>query len=33
MTLWRPTSPEEHALVEAAEWKASAPRLPEQPIF
>ncbi|EHN72335.1 hypothetical protein SMCF_8238 [Streptomyces coelicoflavus ZG0656] len=32
-TLWRPTSPEEPALVEASGWTAWPPRLPEQPIF
>ncbi|MFJ7905815.1 ADP-ribosylation/crystallin J1 [Kitasatospora sp. NPDC096204] len=32
-TLWRPTGPEELALVEAADWRAWPPRLPEQPIF
>lgn len=32
-TLWRPVGPEELALIEAAEWKAFPPRLPEQPIF
>ncbi|MEV7599341.1 ADP-ribosylation/crystallin J1 [Kitasatospora sp. NPDC089797] len=32
-TLWRPTGPEELALVEAADWRAWQPRLPEQPIF
>jgi hypothetical protein len=31
--LWRPTGPEELALVEAADWQAWPPRLPEQPIF
>ncbi|MBF6348205.1 MULTISPECIES: hypothetical protein [Nocardia] len=33
LTLWRPTGPEELALVEASEWKAWPPRLLEQPIF
>ena len=33
MTLWRPTGPEELALVEASGWRAWPPRLPEQPIF
>lgn len=33
MTLWRPTGPQELALVEAAGWKAWPARLPEQPIF
>jgi hypothetical protein len=32
-TLWRPTGPEELALVEASDWRAWPPRLPEQPIF
>ncbi|MER7846263.1 ADP-ribosylation/crystallin J1 [Kitasatospora sp. NPDC096077] len=32
-TLWRPTGPQELALVEAADWRAWPPRLPEQPIF
>ncbi|MFD8066463.1 ADP-ribosylation/crystallin J1 [Streptomyces parvulus] len=32
-TLWRPTGPEELALVAAAGWTAWPPRLPEQPIF
>ncbi|MFC1399789.1 MULTISPECIES: hypothetical protein [Streptacidiphilus] len=32
-TLWRPTGPEELALVEASGWCAWPPRLPEQPIF
>ncbi|WP_258723439.1 hypothetical protein [Cellulomonas sp. NS3] len=31
--LWRPTGPEELALVEASGWSAWPPRLPEQPIF
>lgn len=31
--LWRPTGPEELALVEASDWRAWPPRLPEQPIF
>ncbi|MER6090076.1 ADP-ribosylation/crystallin J1 [Streptomyces bluensis] len=31
--LWRPTGPEELALVEASGWTAWPPRLPEQPIF
>ncbi|OWA14502.1 ADP-ribosylation/crystallin J1 [Streptomyces sp. CS159] len=30
-TLWRPTGPEEPALVEASGWTAWPPRLPEQP--
>lgn len=33
VTLWRPTGPEELALVEASGWLAWPPRLPEQPIF
>ncbi|GII22602.1 hypothetical protein Pme01_21990 [Planosporangium mesophilum] len=33
MTLWRPTGPEELALVRASGWRAWPPRLPEQPIF
>ena len=32
-TLWRPTGPEELALVEASGWRSWPPRLPEQPIF
>ncbi|MFC5662168.1 ADP-ribosylation/crystallin J1 [Kitasatospora misakiensis] len=32
-TLWRPTGPEELALVEVADWRAWPPRLPDQPIF
>ncbi|GGY25083.1 hypothetical protein [Streptomyces omiyaensis] len=32
-TLWRPTGPEELALVRELEWRAWPPRLPEQPIF
>ncbi|MER5349929.1 ADP-ribosylation/crystallin J1 [Kitasatospora sp. NPDC002551] len=32
-TLWRPTGPRELALVEAADWRAWPPRLPDQPIF
>ncbi|MFE1273413.1 hypothetical protein [Streptomyces sp. NPDC058757] len=32
-TLWRPTGPEELALVRALDWRAWPPRLPEQPIF
>ncbi|MER8035707.1 hypothetical protein ACWEP8_37800 [Streptomyces hydrogenans] len=32
-TLWRPTGPEELALVRALGWRAWPPRLPEQPIF
>lgn len=33
LTLWRPTGPEELALVEESEWRCWPPRLPEQPIF
>jgi len=33
VTLWRPTGPEELALVEAAGWRAWPPRLLDQPIF
>lgn len=33
VTLWRPTGPHELALVEASDWRAWPPRLPEQPIF
>lgn len=32
-TLYRPVGPRELALIEAAEWKAFPPRLPDQPIF
>ncbi|MFD8698123.1 ADP-ribosylation/crystallin J1 [Kitasatospora purpeofusca] len=32
-TLWRPTGPEELALVAASDWRAWPPRLPDQPIF
>ncbi|MCC2322202.1 hypothetical protein [Cellulomonas xiejunii] len=32
-TLWRPTGPQELALVEAAGWRAWPPRLPDQSIF
>ncbi|WP_282694946.1 hypothetical protein [Streptomyces sp. CC208A] len=32
-TLWRPTGPEELALVRASGRRAWPPRLPEQPIF
>ncbi|MEU9855277.1 hypothetical protein [Streptomyces sp. NPDC047974] len=32
-TLWRPTGPEELALVRELGWRAWPPRLPEQPIF
>ena len=31
--LWRPTGPEELALVEASGWREWPPRLPWQPIF
>lgn len=33
VTLWRPTGPQELALVEASGWSAWPPRLPDQPIF
>ncbi|MGA9063703.1 MAG: hypothetical protein WB341_18830 [Terracidiphilus sp.] len=33
MTLYRPTGENELALIRESEWKAFAPRLPEQPIF
>ena len=33
VTLWRPTGPEELALVTASGWRAWPPRLPDQPIF
>ena len=33
LTLWRPTGPEELALVEASGWREWPPRLPAQPIF
>lgn len=33
MTLWRPTGPQEPALVEASGWRRWPPRLPDQPIF
>ena len=33
VVLWRPTGPEELALVEAAGWKEWPPRLRSQPIF
>ena len=33
VTLWRPTGPEELALVKATGWREWPPRLPEQPIF
>jgi hypothetical protein len=32
-TLWRPTGPDELALVEASGWRRWPPRLPEQSIF
>jgi hypothetical protein len=32
VTLWRPTGPQELALVEASGWRRWPPRLPEQPI-
>jgi hypothetical protein len=33
VTLWRPTGPEEPALVEASGWREWPPRLAGQPIF
>jgi len=33
VTLWRPTGPDELALVEASGWREWPPRLPSQPIF
>jgi hypothetical protein len=33
VTLWRPTGPEELALVAASGWRQWPPRLPGQPIF
>jgi hypothetical protein len=33
VTLWRPTGPEELALVKASGWTSWPPRLPDQPIF
>jgi len=33
VVLWRPTGPEELALVEASGWRKWPPRLPGQPIF
>jgi hypothetical protein len=33
VTLWRPTGPEELALVEASGWHEWPPRLVDQPIF
>lgn len=33
VTLWRPTGPEELALVEASGWREWPPRLRDQPIF
>ncbi len=33
VTLWRPTGPEELALVEASGWRERPPRLTGQPIF
>jgi hypothetical protein len=33
VTLWRPTGPEELALVEASGWREWPPRLAAQPIF
>lgn len=32
-TLWRPTGPQELALIERADWRAWPPRLADQPIF
>ncbi|MEV6968682.1 ADP-ribosylation/crystallin J1 [Hamadaea sp. NPDC051192] len=32
-TLWRPTGPEELALVRDSGWRSWPPRLPDQPIF
>jgi hypothetical protein len=33
VTLWRPTGPEELALVEESGWREWPPRLPDQSIF
>ena len=33
VTLWRPTGPQELALVERSVWRAWPPRLTDQPIF
>ena len=33
VTLWRPTGPEELALVESSGWTRWPPRLSDQPIF
>ena len=33
VTLWRPTGPQELALVESSGWRAWPPRLADQPIF
>jgi hypothetical protein len=33
LTLWRPTGPQELALVEESGWRVWPPRLPDQPIF
>lgn len=33
VTMWRPTGPNELALVEASGFRRWPPRLPEQPIF
>jgi hypothetical protein len=33
LTLWRPTGPQELALVEATGFRRWPPRLPDQPIF
>ncbi|MEV6525936.1 ADP-ribosylation/crystallin J1 [Longispora sp. NPDC051575] len=32
-TLWRPTGPEELALLRESNWRSWPPRLPDQPIF
>ena len=33
VTSWRPTGPQELALVDASGWRPWPPRLPDQPIF
>ena len=33
ITLYRPSGPQELALIKASGWKAFPPRLPDQPIF
>jgi hypothetical protein len=33
VTLWRPTGPNELALVQESGWRRWPPRLPDQPIF